>query len=183
MIDIRIEELGLKGMINPFYTECVQPCSYDVHLGDNIYVETVNGFVKADLGEYTPQHPYKMSPGEFLLGETIEYFTIPQNVEAHLHLVSSRAREGLNHSLAGLIDCGYEGRCTLELKNTLQYGHIDLYPGLRIGQLTFFEYPRDASKSYSGRYFGDTHVSMVKGGKDVLNASWFQNLRGRLSRR
>ncbi len=172
MIDIRIEELALKGMINPYFPECVQPCSYDVHLGDNLLVESESGFVKLDLGDYSPQNPYRMPPGCFLLGETIEYFVIPQNVEAHLHLVSSRAREGLNHSLAGLIDCGYEGRLTLELKNSLQYGHIYLYPGLRIGQLTFFEYPKDASQGYSGRYFKDTQVSMVKVGKDVLNTPW-----------
>lgn len=182
MIDIRIEELAVKGMINPFFHECVQPCSYDVHLGENLFIESEFGFVKLDLGEYCVQHPYRMPPGCFLLGETIEYLSIPQNVEAHLHLVSSRAREGLNHALAGLIDCGFEGRLTLELKNTLQYGHINLYPGLRIGQLTFFEYPTDASRAYSGRYFGDTQVSMVKGGSDVLNAPWLQNLRSRVSR-
>ena len=109
-----------------------------------------------------------MPPGCFLLAETIEYLRIPQNVEAHLHLVSSRAREGLNHLLAGLVDCGYEGRLTLELKNSLQFGHIPIYPGLRIAQLTFFEYAQDAAMPYRGRYFRDSKVSMAKSGQDVL---------------
>ncbi len=168
MIDIRIEELAIKGMIEPFYHQCIQPCSYDVHLGSTLKVETEVGWNELDMSEYSEDKPLMMPPGCFLLAETIEYLRIPGNVEAHLHLVSSRAREGLNHLLAGLVDCGYEGRLTLELKNSLQFGHIPIYPGLRIAQLTFFEYERDAAKPYSGRYFGDSKVSMAKSGKDVL---------------
>jgi len=163
-------------MIVPFHPECVQPCSYDVHLGSNALVETENGFKKVNLDEYSEENPCLMPPGCFVLGETIEYFHIPNNVEAHLHLVSSRAREGLNHSLAGLVDCGYEGRLTLELKNTLQFGHIPIYPGLRIGQLTFFEYMENAEKPYSGRYFGDSRVAMARDGEDLLRTRRAQDL-------
>lgn len=168
LIDRRIAELGRQGMITPFHPECVQPCSYDVHLGKNGLVETENGFRPIKLEDYSEEKPLLMPPGCFLLGETIEYFHIPRNVEAHLHLVSSRAREGLNHSLAGLVDCGYQGRLTLELKSALQFGHIPLYPGLRIGQLTFFEYMEDAENPYSGRYFGDSRVAMARDGEDLL---------------
>lgn len=168
MIDIRIEELALKGMIEPFHHECVQPCSYDVHLGARLKVETEVGWNDLDMSKYSEKEPLMMPPGCFVLGETIEYFRIPRNVEAHLHLVSSRAREGLNHLLAGLVDCSYEGRLTLELKNSLQFGHIPIYPGLRIAQLTFFEYEQDSGKPYRGRYFRDSKVSMAKSGKDVL---------------
>ncbi|MFZ8904041.1 MAG: dCTP deaminase [bacterium] len=168
MIDTRIEELAIKGMIEPFHSECVQPCSYDVHLGDLLLVETENGFRKQDISKHTDKDPLQMPPGCFVLGETVEYLRIPRNVEAHLHLVSSRAREGLNHLLSGLVDCGYNGRLTLELKNSLQFGFIPLYPGLRIAQLTFFEYAQDAGVPYRGRYFGDSRVSMTKRGKDLL---------------
>ncbi len=155
-------------MVRPFIQECVQPCSYDVHLGTNAVLETEEGFRPVSLADYSPEKPYLIGPGDFMLGETVEYLAIPHNVEAHLHLVSSRAREGLNHSLAGLIDCGFEGRITLEIKNILKFGYIPLYPGLRIAQLTFFEYADDAKKPYKGRYFGDTGVSLAKDGKDVL---------------
>lgn len=169
MIDIRIEELAVKGMIEPFYSDCVQPCSYDVHLGNHIKVETELGWNDIDMSGHSDKNPLMMPPGCFVLGETLEYLRIPANVEAHLHLVSSRAREGLNHLLAGLVDCGYEGRLTLELKNSLQFGQIPIYPGLRIAQLTFFEYERDAGVPYNGRYFGDSSVSMAKRGTDVLD--------------
>jgi len=168
LIDRRIAELGAAGMVRPFIQECVQPCSYDVHLGTNAVLETEEGFRPVSLADYSPEKPYLIGPGDFMLGETVEYLAIPHNVEAHLHLVSSRAREGLNHSLAGLIDCGFEGRITLEIKNILKFGYIPLYPGLRIAQLTFFEYADDAKKPYKGRYFGDTGVSLAKDGKDVL---------------
>lgn len=163
-------------MIRPFTEECVQPCSYDVHLGYKAVIEAEDGFHALSLADYSEEKPFLLGPGWFMLGETIEYLVIPNNVEAHLHLVSTRAREGLNHSLAGLIDCGFEGRITLEIKNILNYGHIPLYPGLRIAQLTFFEYNEPAKQPYTGRYFGDTGVSLAKDGKDVLRLQGHQDL-------
>lgn len=171
MIDRRIAELCItKEMIRPFHPEAVQPCSYDVHLGPNALIERREGFRSFDLSSYSEKRPYWMGPGEFLLGETLEIVKLPDNVEAHLHLVSSRAREGLNHSLSGLVDCSWEGRLTLELKNILKYGHIPIFPNLRVAQLSFWEYKENAQKPYRGRYFGDTKVSMVKDGSDVLHS-------------
>ena len=169
LIDRRIRELCLNAdMISPFSFQAVQPCSYDVHLGPLAKIETRDGFKDVDLSVYTSKNPLYIKPGTFLLGETVEYVRLPDNVEAHLHLVSSRAREGLNHMLSGLVDCGFEGRLTLELKNNLQYSAIPLYPNLRIAQLTFFEYAEKARRPYRGRYFGDTQVSAYKHGPDVL---------------
>jgi dCTP deaminase len=176
LIDRRIAELAAAGMVRPFVEDCVQPCSYDVHLGEETFVEGRVGFEPFSLADYSPDKPFMLGPGQFMLGETIEYLSIPPNVEAHLHLVSSRAREGLNHSLAGLIDCGFEGKITLELKNILNCGHIPIYPGLRIAQLTFFEYDEPAQRPYAGRYFGDTKVSLAKDGADVLRLSRYTNL-------
>ena len=169
MIDRRIAELCLtKWMITPFHTEAVQPCSYDLHLGPKMLVEREGGFEPFDLSPYSEEAPYLMPPGEFILGETLETVKLPDNVEAHLHLVSSRAREGLNHSLSGLVDCSWQGRLTLELKNILKYGYIKLFPNLRVAQLSFWEYQENAQNPYRGRYFGDTTVSAVKDGADVL---------------
>lgn len=169
LIDRRIRELCLNAdMISPFSFQAVQPCSYDVHLGPCAKIEVPGGLKDIDLSRYTPESPLFIEPGTFLLGETVEYVRLPDNVEAHLHLVSSRAREGLNHMLSGLVDCGFQGRLTLELKNNLQYGAIPLYPNLRIAQLTFFEYPENARRPYRGRYFGDSQVSGYKDGEDLL---------------
>ena len=155
-------------MIEPFSPQAVQPCSYDVHLGENLKVEDINGFHRVDLSRYSETNPLWINPGQFLLGETVEYVRLPDNVEAHLHLVSSRARQGMQHAVSGLVDCGWNGVLTLELKNNLQFGKIPIYPNLRIAQLTFFEYAEQAQKPYRGRYFGDRHVSYAKDGKDLL---------------
>lgn len=171
LINQRIRQLCIQSaMVKPFNEASVQPCSYDLHLGRQARLEGRDGFIDLDLSRYTPQAPLMLSPGAFMLAESIEYIRLPDNVEAHLHLVSSRAREGLNHSLAGLIDCGYQGRPTLELKNILKYGSIPVYANLRIAQLTFFEYAENAVPAYRGRYFGDTHVSPAKNGQDLLHA-------------
>ena len=100
-------------MIEPYSPSAVQPCSYDVHLGPNAKIETKSGWQYLDLSKYSEERPYFIGPGVFMLGETVEYVRLPNNVEAHLHLVSSRAREGLNHSLAGLVDAGAHLRLTL----------------------------------------------------------------------
>ena len=170
LIDRRIRELCLtKQMIEPFSEQAVQPCSYDVHLGENLQVEDINGFHRVDFSQYNQDYPLWIKPGQFLLGQTVEYVRLPDNVEAHLHLVSSRAREGLQHAVSGLVDCGWNGVLTLELKNNLQFGEIPIYPNLRIAQLTFFEYAENAEQPYRGRYFGDRDVSCAKDGKDLLH--------------
>ena len=157
-----------KGMITPYSKAAVQPCSYDVHLGKTIQIERQNGFHRVDLSTYSADNPFLLQPGIFLLGETVENVHLPDNVEAHLHLVSSRARQGLQHLLSGLVDCGWDGVLTLELKNVLRYGVIPIFPNLRVAQLTFFEYPDNAERPYRGRYFGDKGVSGTKDGSDLL---------------
>ena len=170
LIDRRIRELcQTQQMIEPFSAQAVQPCSYDVHLGENLLMEGPKDFHKVDFHQYSEVHPLWITPGTFLLGETVEYVRLPDNVEAHLHLVSSRAREGIQHAVSGLVDAGWNGKLTLELKNNLKYGSIPIYPNLRIAQLTFFEYAENAEQPYRGRYFGDRQVSRVKDGQDVLH--------------
>ena len=170
LIDRRIRELcQTQQMIEPFSEQAVQPCSYDVHLGENLLMEGPEGFHKVDFYQYSEVHPLWITPGTFLLGETVEYVRLPDNVEAHLHLVSSRAREGIQHAVSGLVDAGWNGKLPLELKNNLKYGGIPIYPNLRIAQLTFFEYAENAEQPYRGRYFGDRQVSLVKDGQDVLH--------------
>lgn len=182
MIDSRISQLAKAGMIFPYSKACVQPCSYDLHLGLNAKIEARVGFKSLDLSRYSKERPYYMRPGDFILAETAETIRLPDNVEAHLHLVSSRARQGLNHLLSGLVDTGYQGVLTLELQNVLRYNKVGIYPNQRIAQLTFWEYSENSDHPYRGRYFGDTEVSEAKTNESkLLRPSWGKNLRGRLS--
>ncbi|MFN3865989.1 MAG: dCTP deaminase domain-containing protein, partial [Demequina sp.] len=58
----------------------------------------------------------------------------------------------LTHSTAGFIDPGFEGNVTLELSNTATLP-INLWPGMKIGQLCFFQLSSAAEHPYgSGKY-------------------------------
>jgi deoxycytidine triphosphate deaminase len=79
---------------------------------------------------------------------------------------SYRAREGLQHLLAGWCDPGWNGsRLTLELKNVRQLHWVGIYPGLRIGQMKFMRMDSTPLASYAdvGRYNGDVTVTSSRG--------------------
>jgi dCTP deaminase len=100
-----------------------------------------------------------LHPGEFVLGSTFEFVTLPNDIAARLEGKSSLGRLGLlTHSTAGFVDPGFKGHVTLELSNTATLP-IKLWPGMKIGQLCFFklssesEFPYGSDK-YSSRYQG-----------------------------
>ena len=106
-----------------------------------------------------------LQPHEFVLAETMEEFKLPDCVAGQLALKSSRAREGIEHLLAGYIDPGYEGRLTLELQNARCMHPVPLWPGMRIAQIVFHKMSMLPGKSYAltGRYQGDTAVQGSRG--------------------
>jgi dCTP deaminase len=84
---------------------------------------------------------------------------LPDDVAARLEGKSSLGRLGLlTHSTAGFIDPGFTGHVTLELSNVATLP-IKLWPGMKIGQLCFFQLSSPAEKpygsaSYLSRYQG-----------------------------
>jgi dCTP deaminase len=95
----------------------------------------------------------------------LEEFQLPDCIAGQLALKSSRAREGIEHLLAGYIDPGYKGRLTLELQNARAMHAVALWPGMRIAQIVFHCMSMLPGKDYSmtGRYHGDTTVQESKG--------------------
>ena len=76
-----------------------------------------------------------IAPRQFMLGHSMEYVKLPNNICGNLEGRSSFARLGLEiHMTAGFIDPGFEGVITLEIYNAGPTT-IKLYPGMRIGQL------------------------------------------------
>ncbi len=91
------------------------------------------------LVDVGPDEPFVLHPGEFVLGATFEVVTLGTDIAARLEGKSSLGRLGLlTHSTAGFIDPGFSGHVTLELSNTATMP-ILLYPGMKIGQLCFFD--------------------------------------------
>ena len=135
----------------------VGPASVDVRIGDWLIFE--NGY-QYDLRHCSEEKPYWMTPGQFLLAEMYEETCIPLDLTAEFILKSSLARAGYDHSLAGLVDPGWRGRLTLELKNKYQIKSIPLWPLMPIGQLVYHK--TEGARPYAGRYQGDTSVSPAR---------------------
>jgi deoxycytidine triphosphate deaminase len=93
-----------------------------------------NLYVKNDMPH---DGGYIMGPGEFLLGVTMEKFTIPKNMRGLFTLRSRFAKRGLEQSTSITLHGGWSGHLILELKNFYQSIGLRLRPGIKIGQIEF----------------------------------------------
>jgi dCTP deaminase len=167
--DIRASiEAGQIGL-EPLEMGLLQPSSFDVRLDrffrlfDNHKYPYIDPAEQQDdltrLIEVAPDEAFILHPGEFVLGSTFEFVTLPNNIAARLEGKSSLGRLGLlTHSTAGFVDPGFKGHVTLELSNTATLP-IKLWPGMKIGQLCFFQLSSPAEKPYGSaenksRYHG-----------------------------
>lgn len=158
LVDWQLKNACLHGLIEPYDENLVNPSSIDVRLGDSAMLDSEYGFrYYPDWVNHSQDHPYQLLPNECILIATLEKVNLPASYAAELKLKSSRAREGLNHALAGWIDNGYCGIITLELKNNSQFRAIPIYPGLRIGQIIIYNTPTP-EKPYQGKYQNATSV-------------------------
>jgi dCTP deaminase len=150
----------------------IQPASVDLRIGDQYvrpeYSTTV--VVGQDPGP-TVGKPFRddgliLRPGDFILGTTIETVTIPITHCGYLEGKSSLARIGLIvHVTAGLIDPGFSGKITLELKN-LGNNTIRIPAGSSIGQLTMVKLDKPAHVSYGHESIGSKYQ-----GQDTVQAA------------
>ena len=150
-------------MVAPFDSELLNPASLDVRLGLHLMVENICDpeLLRIDISDKTADDPFILQPGEFCLAETLELFDIPDDISAQFVLKSSRAREGMNHLLAGWIDPGFNGsRLTLELKNERLHHPLKIWPGLKIGQIVFYRMtPPLRSYRETGHY--NNHLTVM----------------------
>jgi dCTP deaminase len=157
------------GMVTPFDPALVNPASLDVRLGRHIQVECVSTpeLVLVDLSDdFSQADPYLLRPGAFILAETMETFHLPNFIAAQFMLKSSRAREGLEHLMAGYCDPGWHGsKLTLELHNSRQLHPVPIWPGMKIGQMVFHLMDQRPTRSYAetGRYNNDATVQGSRG--------------------
>ena len=161
--EIRLKCDGSQ-MVWPFAPELLNPASLDVRLGDHLMIESIETpeLQRIDISGKTKDDPYLLLPSEFCLAETLERFDLPEDISAQFVLKSSRAREGLNHLLAGWCDPGWHGsKLTLELKNERIHHPLPLYPGLKIGQMVFHEMSSVPAQSYAlvGHY--NEHLTVM----------------------
>jgi len=148
LVDWQIEDRIRRGQIgiDPFEPGLIQPNSLDIRLGDHfVWYEpcddVIDPYDRASVAsrvQETRTDSIVMAPGAFMLAETFEAFTLPDNIVASIEGKSSIARLGIElHQTGGWIDAGFRGSITLEMCNVNQRP-VRMYAGMPIGQLVFY---------------------------------------------
>ncbi len=156
-IDFRKRIKGGDLVIRPFDYRCVQPSTYDLHLGDQFRIYPNHGMTHIDLHDKgsvvtelleVGESGFVLHPNQFVLATTVEYFEIPRDLSAKLEGKSSLGRLGLVvHATAGYIDPGFRGQITFEMSN-LNVVPIVLYPNLKVAQICFFMMSSKVERPY-----------------------------------
>lgn len=150
-------------VVHPFQPSCIRAAGLALHLGAHLLKPLagktidVRRKVIPDYEEISISldRPYKLDPGEFLLGHTFESVTIGANLGFLIEGRSTLARVGLTVvQTAMIVDPGHRNRTiTLELAN---HGPnpILLYPKMKIARAALFEMKSPSTIQYddAGKY-------------------------------
>ena len=158
--------------IEPYDKADLQPSSVDLHLDRAFRVFRNNRYPFIDprapqpelteLLEVGADEPFVLHPGEFVLGQTLEWVELPDDLVARLEGKSSLGRLGLLiHSTAGYVDPGWKGKLTLELSNVATLP-IALYCGMRIGQISFLTMSSPVERPYGSAGLGSHYQGQAE---------------------
>lgn len=148
LVDWQIIDRIQRGYIRiePFDLDLVQPNSIDIRLGSHFVwyipgMDVIDPYdrqsVTNDTEEITSDDII-LNPGQFILAETFEVLSLPDNIVASIEGKSSIARLGIElHQTGGWIDAGFSGSITLEMCNVNQRP-VRVHAGMTIGQLVFY---------------------------------------------
>ena len=164
---IRKEVSAGRIIIEPFDDSAIQPSSVDLRLDHRFLVFRNHTFshidVKTNLEDLTDtveasdDRPFILHPGEFVLGSTAERVAIPSDLVGRIEGKSSLGRLGLLiHTTAGFVDAGWDGQLTLEFSNVASLP-ISLYPGMKIGQISFIQMTTEADNPYGSDSLGSKY--------------------------
>lgn len=184
-VSIRKELESGRVIIEPLGPHCIQPSSVDLHLDRyfRVFLNHTMGHIdpKEDLEnltqlvEVSEDEAFVLHPGEFVLGSTFERVALPDDLVARLEGKSSLGRLGLLiHSTAGFVDAGWDGYLTLELSNVANLP-IKLYPGMKIGQISFMQMTTAAERPYGSSGLG----SKYKGQRGPTASRYWENFQPR----
>ena len=174
-------------VIDPLDDSLIQPSSVDVRISHlfRVFRNHTRGVidVKKDTQDLTESiempvgadgigdEPFMLHPGEFVLGSTYERIAVPDDLVGRVEGKSSLGRLGLLiHSTAGFIDAGFDGHITLELANVASLP-ITLYPGMKIGQVSFMQMTSPADNPYGSGAKG----SKYQGQRGPTPSKYFEN--------
>jgi dCTP deaminase len=174
-----LSDRGIKAEIeagrlvfDPYDEGLVQPSSVDVRVDRSFRVFNNTRYPYIDvrkpmeeltsLVEVSDDEPFVLHPGEFVLGQTLERVSLPNDLVARLEGKSSLGRLGLViHSTAGFVDPGFEGNLTLELSNLANLP-ITIYHGMPIGQISFMRLDEAVEHPYGDRAAGSKYQGQAE---------------------
>ena len=168
-------------VIDPLGRNAIQPSSVDLHVDRyfRVFRNDTTPFIDpkqrqedlTELVEVKEAGAFILHPGEFVLGSTLERIRLPDDLVARLEGKSSLGRLGLLiHSTAGFIDPGWDGHVTLELSNVANLP-ITIYPGMKIGQISFMQMTEPAATPYGADAIG----SKYKGQRGPTASRYWKN--------
>jgi len=165
--DIRAAIDAGRVVIRPYDPADLQPSSIDLHLDRSFRVFRNNRYAFIDVRQPQPDltellriendEQFILHPGEFVLGQTLEWVELPDDLVARIEGKSSMGRLGLLiHSTAGYVDPGWRGNLTLELSNVANLP-IALYFGMKIGQISFLALTSAVERPYGSPELGSKY--------------------------
>jgi dCTP deaminase len=119
----------------------------------------------------SPNEVFILHPHQFVLASTLEYISLPFDYYALILGRSSWGRLGLNIATATVVQAGYRGCITLELRNLGEIP-ISIKVGVRIAQLCIITSPmQKINKGYytqkNNKYIGPTKVQIPRIQEDI----------------
>ena len=178
---IKAEIAAGRLVLDPYDPALVQPSSVDVrvdrryrvfHNSRQPYIDVREPMQDlTELITVDEEEPFVLHPGEFVLGQTLERVTLPDDLAARLDGKSSLGRMGLLiHSTAGFVDPGWKGNLTLELSNVANLP-ITIYYGMPIGQISFMRMDLAVERPYGS----DETGSKYQGQAEPTPSRFYQN--------
>jgi dCTP deaminase len=171
-------------VIDPLLEGAIQPSSVDLRVDRyfRVFRNDTTPYIDpkrpqedlTELVEVDDDGAFILHPGEFVLGSTLERVALPDDTVARLEGKSSLGRLGLLiHSTAGFVDAGWDGHLTLELSNVANLP-IAIYPGMRIGQISFLR----MSSAADAPYGSEATRSKYQGQRGPTPSRYYQNFAG-----
>ncbi len=186
---IRKELAQGRIVIDPLDEADIQPSSVDLRVDRyfRVFRNDTTPFIDpklpqedlTELVEVADGKAFILHPGEFVLGSTLERVSLPEDLVARLEGKSSLGRLGLLiHSTAGFVDAGWDGHLTLELSNVANLP-IAIYPGMKIGQISFICMDSAAEHPYGS----ETTGSKYQGQRGPTPSRYYLNFEGKRAER
>lgn len=186
---IRKELAQGRIVIDPLEESYIQPSSVDLRVDRyfRVFRNDTTPFIDpklpqedlTELVEVADDRAFILHPGEFVLGSTLERVALPDDLVARLEGKSSLGRLGLLiHSTAGFVDAGWDGHLTLELSNVANLP-IAIYPGMKIGQISFIQMTSAADHPYGSESTG----SKYQGQRGPTPSRYYLNFEGKRAER